>query len=177
MSVKHILALFALCVACGPNIRDEQTWMLGPFTSPAPPGGRYDAQMNVGIVRFYDDHTFVSERGVVCGVTPDVIHEGTWELVDDVTVEYSYTTPSGNERKVRLERVGCNEFATRRMNQGEWLDDIYLSPLTRGEMCSRREQSPGEDGELHLCDCIRYFCDEHPEPEPFTCSDDEFPAR
>lgn len=177
MSLRYTIALLVLCVACGPNVRDEPTWMLGPFTSPAPPGGRYDAQMNVGIVRFYDDHTFVSERGVVCGVTPDVIYEGTWELLDDVTVEYSFTTPSGNETKLRLERVGCNEFAIRSMNRGEWDGDAYLSPVVRGEMCSWREECLGEDGELHPCDCIRKFCDSHPEPEPFTCPDDEFPAE
>jgi hypothetical protein len=175
MSVRYAIVIVAICVACGPSVQDEPTWMLGAFTSPAPLGGRYDAPSNVGTTRFADDHTFVEETGAACGAPPDIAGEGTWELIDDTRVEYSYVTANGNEATYRLERRACNEFAIRAMNRGEWLGDVYLGPITRGEMCSWQEQCPGEDGELHNCDCHREFCEDHPEPEPFVCDDGEFP--
>jgi hypothetical protein len=175
MSVRYAIPIVATCVACGPSVQDEPTWMLGPFTSPAPPGGRYEAQSNEGTTRFADDHTFVREKRVVCAQSLDSTEEGTWDLIDDETVQFSYTTSNGNEAQLRLERLACNEFAIRSMNRGEWLGDPYLSPTVRGEMCSWQEQCPGEDGELHNCYCHREFCEDNPEPEPFVCDDDEFP--
>ena len=177
MSLKYAVSVVVLCIACGPSVRDEPTWMLGPFTSPAPLGGRYDAQVNAATFRFDDDHTFVQETRVVCALNPDSTDEGAWELIDDTRVEYLYTTANGNEARYRLERRACNEFAIRGMNRGEWVDDPYISPIVRGEMCSWREECIGTDGELHNCDCIRKFCDDSPEPEPFVCDDDEFPSE
>lgn len=154
-----VILISLVGLACGPEAKQANDWMLGTFSNPGPGSMRLGLN-TVAHYEFEDDGTLLVGGVRECGenVRKDE-KEYEWEQTHPDTLRVALPDNGSGVDAWQIRSLDdCNTVTIEELRQGTVLN---VSSLTRGAVCLSDEVPPCEQGTS--CEsCKSVWCDEAP---------------